>query len=430
MKKYNSKIKIAVVFLIIFFGVLFFARASLAATYYVATNGNDANPGTLSAPWRTLQKAANTVSAGDTVYVNPGTYGSVSSSRSGTASARIRYVSSAKWGAKIDGGSARFVWYNEGNYVDIDGFEVTSSGNAQIGIYNVGSYVRLLNNHVHHIPASGYGSNGGAGIDSAAGGYYGSNADMIGNLVHDIGNLAGTSWLVHGLYQAQKGGVVQNNIVYRVEACGIHLWHAATDITISNNLVFKTNSCGIIVGAGDSPGGVTADNMIVSNNIVIDGGQYGIIESGRTGANNRYLNNLVYNSGTNWRLSTGSQSSSINADPKLVNYKPDGTGDYHLAEGSPAIDKGVSTGAPSTDLGGISRPQGAGYDIGAYEYVSGHLPLKGDVNQDGSVDILDVQACVNHILGIQTYGTRADINQDGVVNVLDVQAIVNIILGV
>ncbi len=56
--------------------------------------------------------------------------------------------------------------------------------------------------------------------------------------------------------------------------------------------------------------------------------------------------------------------------------------------------------------------------------------LSGDVNQDGSVNVLDVQACVNDILAVQDYGTAADVNKDGSVNVLDVQAVVNIILGV
>ena len=55
--------------------------------------------------------------------------------------------------------------------------------------------------------------------------------------------------------------------------------------------------------------------------------------------------------------------------------------------------------------------------------------LKGDVNQDGSVNVLDVQACVNDILGVQDYGSSADANKDGKVDILDVQGVVNIILG-
>jgi len=50
------------------------AQVSDAATYYVATNGNDSNPGTEAQPWRTLQKAAASVQAGDTVRIRAGNY--------------------------------------------------------------------------------------------------------------------------------------------------------------------------------------------------------------------------------------------------------------------------------------------------------------------------------------------------------------------
>jgi len=42
--------------------------------YYVATNGNDANPGTLAKPFRTIQKAADITLSGDTIYIRAGVY--------------------------------------------------------------------------------------------------------------------------------------------------------------------------------------------------------------------------------------------------------------------------------------------------------------------------------------------------------------------
>ena len=44
------------------------------AIYYVATYGNDSNPGTAAQPWRTIQHAANVMVAGDTVFVRGGIY--------------------------------------------------------------------------------------------------------------------------------------------------------------------------------------------------------------------------------------------------------------------------------------------------------------------------------------------------------------------
>ena len=45
-----------------------------APVYWVATDGDDAAPGTSDEPWATLQKAADTVPPGATVYVRGGTY--------------------------------------------------------------------------------------------------------------------------------------------------------------------------------------------------------------------------------------------------------------------------------------------------------------------------------------------------------------------
>lgn len=58
-----------------------------------------------------------------------------------------------------------------------------------------------------------------------------------------------------------------------------------------------------------------------------------------------------------------------NTDPKLGPLGDYGgpTPTYPLLAGSPAIDGGNSASAPATDQRGISRPQGPGADIGAFE---------------------------------------------------------------
>jgi hypothetical protein len=44
-------------------------------------------------------------------------------------------------------------------------------------------------------------------------------------------------------------------------------------------------------------------------------------------------------------------------------------GDFHEAPGSPTIDAGKDTNITNVDLDGVHRPQGNGFDIGAYEWV-------------------------------------------------------------
>ena len=56
----------------------------------------------------------------------------------------------------------------------------------------------------------------------------------------------------------------------------------------------------------------------------------------------------------------------------------------------------------------------------------------GDINGDGTVDIQDVNCCINVILGSEPaskYNGRADVNGDGAVDIQDVNDIINIILG-
>ena len=49
-------------------------QASHAATFYVATDGDDANAGTEESPFETLERGARELKAGDTLIVKEGTY--------------------------------------------------------------------------------------------------------------------------------------------------------------------------------------------------------------------------------------------------------------------------------------------------------------------------------------------------------------------
>lgn len=346
---------------------------AFATNYYVRTDGSDSNNGLANSSggaFLTINRCGAVMAAGDTCHVQDGTYTTaVSVSLSGTSGARVRYVSDNKWGAKISTTGSSVSFYNSGDYVDIDGFDIT--GNSNHGILNDGGNVRALNNFVHDIAVPNETcTNGGAGIDH--GNYLKTNNDTIGNVIVRIGDIAASAnKCAHGIYHANNGGKIQNNIVGRtgnLNAVGIQMYHASTNVIVTNNTLFN-NNVAILIGA--STAGVTNDNTYVANNIMYSNTR-ALVETGPTGTNNVYTNNLMNSNGTDLQLQNGlTATNTVTGAPSFVNYVSTGSGDYHIQSGSPAKDAGISTNAPSTDIEGTTRPQGAGYDIGAYELSAG-----------------------------------------------------------
>lgn len=344
--------------------------------YYVSPNGDDTNDGSQAHPFATIQKAATVVTPGTTVHVLPGTYTQpVVLKIDGTSKAPITFMSDIKWGAKIKTTGTKDPWTTRADYIDIIGFDITSTGSRD-GITNLGSFIRTIGNHVHDIPG-GCDSIGGAGIDD--GNYTAHDDDIIGNVVNNIGDTyPKLCEYVHGIYHSTARGHIINNISYDNAGCGINLWHAADATVVDNNLTFGNKEHGISIGTNtDDTGGDIGNNFIVANNISIDNALLGIRERIGVGSHDQYLNNIVYGNGDapfgdehyNWPSSADNKDiNTITENVQFVNYQIDGSGDYHLRADSPAIDAGTSVGAPSTDFDGRARPQGKGFDIGPYEY--------------------------------------------------------------
>lgn len=349
--------------------------AATTTTYhlYVSTSGSDSNTGTQARPFRTIAKAVGVAKASTTVHVAAGTYsGNVTTSKSGTSTGRIVIQSDTKWGAKVVGSGTNAMWTNSGSYVDIVGFDI--SGPGRLGISNNGSNTRMMNNYVHDIKVSG-GCTGAGGAGIVNGNYSAVNGDVIGNVVARIGT-PGKCNGVQGIYSSINGGKIQNNIVYGVSAYGIHLWHAATNITIANNTVFAngagTIGGGIVVGNGDAPGGTVMNNVKIVNNIVYKNrtaiSQYCSSGQACIGSGNIVANNLVNgNTSNSISLKKGSATGTVTADPQFVSYLATGSGNYRLKSTSPAVNKGTSSYAPATDIDNVARPKGGAFDIGAYE---------------------------------------------------------------
>jgi phage baseplate assembly protein W len=175
------------------------------ATYYVSTSGNDSNPGTIGSPWRTIQKAANTAAAGDTVNVRGGTYAeTIEVNVSGSSGAFITFQSYTGETAIIDGttltvGSPAqdMIFMEDRSYIRWQNFEICNFRTSVSGqepqaimIQGTSHHIEILNNNIHHIETNVNSTSGSNGHGILVIGSNGSTAitDIVidGNHIHDM----------------------------------------------------------------------------------------------------------------------------------------------------------------------------------------------------------------------------------------------------
>ena len=201
--------------------------------------------------------------------------------------------------------------------------------------------------------------------------------DRMDNIrIHD--NLISTSLRLRNniLLGGSDGGTevlgtiyVYNNIIVGSEWGGLRVNDPQGTVIIQNNVLYDNGTPGFEGNAQLYIERAGAGRITAQNNILY-------AESGQTyyefgpGADSSVLNashNLVYNAGACPAWDVGC----INADPLFGNIA---TGDFGLQASSPAINAGVNTGL-SRDYIGISRPQGAAYDLGAHEFLTATVGL-------------------------------------------------------
>lgn len=271
------------------------------ATYYVAPGGSDAAPGTLAAPWRTIQKAADTVVAGDTVLVRSGTYAErVVMRASGAAGAEITLAAYPGEAPFLDGATvpigddwAGLLDIANVGYVRVRGLSVRNAGphfdNAGI-LVDTAHHVVLERNSTHDTASSGIGVWNSAdvtvdGNDVALACNDGrQEAITIGNtsafevrrnVVHDGGpGTRGGEGI--DVKDGSRGGKVYANHVFRLNRLGIYVdaWDEHTyAVEVYGNLVHDVTD-GIVLGA--EAGGLL-ENVRVHDNVVYGAAYRGLL---------------------------------------------------------------------------------------------------------------------------------------------------------
>jgi len=425
--------------------ILIVGQTARSAEFYVSSTGSDSAAGTATAPWRTLQRAADVVGPGDRVTTRPGAYAGFNLTRSGTAAAPIEFV--AEPGVLINQPNPvrtqHGINLENASYVTIDGFEVT--GMQRAGVRSVGvsgntfaSFVTIRN------------------VKSHDNGYWGILTGFVNDLLIE-NNITYGSVNEHGIYVSNSGDrpTIRNNESYNNRANGIHMNGDASlggdgiisgalvsgnkiynngvgggsginmdgvqNSRIENNLIFNNHASGISLYRIDGGGG--ASNNTVVNNTIIQASDARWALNIRDGSvNNTVRNNILlsnhptrgaisissdslsgfvsdYNAlisrfTTNdgntiqalaqWQAATGQDLHSLVATANAL-FADVAANDYRLKAGAPAISTGTSSSAPPADFAGLPRPAGGNYDIGAFEFGA----LLGDYNRDGKVDSSD-----------------------------------------
>ena len=398
------------------------ATAARAATWHVATTGNDSAAGSASAPWRTIQHASDLVAPGDTVVIHAGSYlgflvttvatqaqpivfiadGHVTIEGSQTTDRDAVHIEGAAWvtieGLEVIGATRAGISALDCDHITVRGNKVDSNG--RWGVFS--SFCEdftVENNEVsrsgteHGIYASNSADhpvirgntiwgNGMCGVHMNGDISYGGDGVISGavvenNVITDNGRLGGSGINGDGVADA----VIRNNVLDGNHASGISLYKEdggapSTGNQVINNTVRMASDARWAINIQNGSGGnVLRNNVLLHPNVArgaVDACSEcltGMISDRNVVVGRFSIGGTVVDL-AGWRTRTGGDAASFVATDAQLFTDP-AAGDLTLRAGSPAIDAGDATSAPTVDVTGTARPQGAGIDVGAYESCDG-----------------------------------------------------------
>jgi parallel beta-helix repeat protein len=385
------------------------AKTAQAATYYVATTGNDSDPGSIQQPFRHIKRGISVLKPGDTTFIREGTYTEILDSNS------FNFPSGTSWSSAItvaaypgetvtmrpEGGTAIINFGAEPDqYIIFDGihfdaiygsftaisinqgsnhirFQNCEIKNAyRSGVYiSWGNYNALPSNYnefikcdIHHNGRNGYqqgvpdqppGYGVGHGI------YISSHYNVFrGNRVHHNGNFG--FHIYEGNYPEQQtmGNLLEQNWVYENGnntslyghvCCGGIVMASGSANEVKNNLIYNNPVVGISING-------TCSGCKVYHNTLYD--NHSVDIEAISGGSGRIQNNITFPKGVS--IADGyTASNNLAANPNFIDAV---FSDFRLLSSSPAIDAGMTLNEVPVDFQKKPRPQGSAHDIGAYEY--------------------------------------------------------------
>ncbi|TSD01566.1 MAG: parallel beta-helix repeat-containing protein [Parcubacteria group bacterium Greene0714_4] len=361
---------------------------STGTTYIVSPQGNDINAGTLEAPWKTAQKAADTARAGDTILFREGMYRDGFTARySGTKDAVITFRNFPGERPLFDFGVTNALSATKRielqavtnkaspiSWIVIEGLEIK---NAHEGIrfYNATDVV-IKNNTMHDTFYSGIEGIGGLRVTIDSNRVYRIGLKDLANKTNDDKN--------HGMHLTGSDYRISNNVIYDVRAYGIYLagypfsnlkytneqYSRVRNALLANNVIAYSRFRAGVALWEDTTNSKIVNNIFYLNALNLSTGDTAGIDFIYAGAGHSIRNNIFYHS-SKLDASPGSSGLStseknFSADPKFSNAS---AYNFSLQATSPAIDTGIAVSGISIDFIGNSRPQGCCLDVGAYEYT-------------------------------------------------------------
>lgn len=399
-----------------------------------APNAADANPGTFEAPFQTLHRSRKVMQAGDTVYVEGGTFTSADpdapgwdsvlllsadTDPSGTADEPVAYIGYPGEPPLIDAqeplrrgifmtpGINHYVFANlrftqgiapyegmlqiggDGHRVIGNSF-VDGRSSTAVGVLGDSAHIQVLGNLMKN--------NGSGDWEDGVGFYlqgFGTNQDIDfgwnqildqrgrravqlfghedGDRIDDVrihdNLITGSQQLRNNVLLGGSDGStnvlgtvsVYNNVIAGADWEGLRVDDPEGTVSIQNNVLYDNGTLGPDSHAQIFLQRAGAGLVTVQNNILYAQAGQTYLDFG-AGVDSSVLiasHNLVYNAGScpTW------DTDCLELDPQFVSPA---AGDFRLAPSSPAIDAGIDTGV-ARDFQGVPRPQGAAYDIGAFE---------------------------------------------------------------